>query len=536
MVENSLDAGAQTISVAVWEWGKQRIVVQDDGTGIVVDDMDLVLARYATSKIESDQDIYNLSSYGFRGEALASISEVSKITITTKTIDSDIALQLEKSDKSISQRVVSASFVHGTRVMVEDLFYNVPVRLKFLKSTQTEYVYCYNYFIDISLRHLDKHFVFSKWETVVFDLTPVDTIEQRMQQLFKKDRVSHVKPLSYNDEVLSIVGVAGDATMHFGSGENMRIYVNQRPVQDKIIKRAIMEAYRRQIVPGSYPFIILFLDIAPDLVDVNVHPRKLEVKFLESQKIYDAVYRTVAAVFGEQKIASAGMQASFASSGWFASLPSSLWQPGNSHVHTQSSFFEQPANYTHQEQLGEYRVVGQLWDMYIVLESPDALYYIDQHALAERIAFEKMKKILAEQQKSHTLLQPLTVEIDLLADLEQKLTHLQEIGFEISALGERSLAIYAVPQVFMDFVLDLSLVMQHVLYLEKVSLDHIVDEIFAMKACKASIKAGEKLNYLQMQQLVEDGFAHIDGMFVCQHGRPFFIKIDKKQVDGLMDR
>ncbi|MBP7061564.1 hypothetical protein KA037_02885 [Patescibacteria group bacterium] len=136
-----------------------------------------------------------------------------------------------------------------------------------------------------------------------------------MQQLFKKDRVSHVKPLSYNDDVLSIVGVAGDATMHFGSGENMRVYVNQRPVQDKIIKRAIMEAYRRQIVPGSYPFIILFLDIAPDLVDVNVHPRKLEVKFLESQKIYDAVYRTVAAVFGEQKIASAGMQASFPSSG-----------------------------------------------------------------------------------------------------------------------------------------------------------------------------------------------------------------------------
>lgn len=162
MVENSLDAGAQTISVAVWEGGKQRIVVQDDGTGIVVDDMDLVLARYATSKIESDQDIYNLSSYGFRGEALASISEVSKMTITTKTIDSDIALQLEKSDKQISQRVVPASFVHGTRVMVEDLFYNVPVRLKFLKSTQTEYVYCYNYFIDISLRHLDKHFVFAK--------------------------------------------------------------------------------------------------------------------------------------------------------------------------------------------------------------------------------------------------------------------------------------------------------------------------------------------------------------------------------------
>ncbi len=132
----------------------------------------------------------------------------------------------------------------------------------------------------------------------------------------------------------------------------MRIYVNQRPVQDKIIKRAVMEAYRRQIVPGSYPFIILFLDIAPDLVDVNVHPRKLEVKFLESQKIYDAVYRTVAGVFGEQKIASAGMQNSFRQSG-IDSLPASLWQPGNSHstVHVQSSFFEQPANYTHQEQL-----------------------------------------------------------------------------------------------------------------------------------------------------------------------------------------
>lgn len=317
----------------------------------------------------------------------------------------------------------------------------------------------------------------------------------------------------------------------------MRVYVNQRPVQDKVIKRAIMEAYRRQIVPGSYPFVVLFLDVAPELVDVNVHPRKLEVKFLESQKIYDAVYRTVSTVFGEQKIASASMQNSFTSSS-VDTLPSSLWQAGNSHVsvHTQSSFFEQPSNYTHQEQLGDYRVVGQLWDMYIVLESPDSLYYIDQHALAERIAFEKMKKALGEQKKSHILLQPLTVEINLLADVEQKLQQLQDIGFDISALGDTSLAIYAVPQVFMDFVVDLALVMQHVLYLEKVSLDHIVDEIFAMKACKASIKAGEKLNYMQMQQLVEDGFAHIDGMFVCQHGRPFFIQIDKKQVDGLMDR
>ena len=188
-----------------------------------------------------------------------------------------------------------------------------------------------------------------------------------------------------------------------------------------------MEAYRRQIVPGSYPFVVLFVDIAPNLVDVNVHPRKLEVKFLESQKIYDAVYRTISATFGDQKIASAVMHNSFVQDTRVSSLPSSLWQTGVGHgpsVHTQSSFFDQTPEYSHQEQLGAYRVVGQLWDMYIVLESPDAMYYIDQHALAERIAFEKMKKRLAEEKTSHTLLQPLTLEVEIVAHIEEKITQL----------------------------------------------------------------------------------------------------------------
>lgn len=218
--------------------------------------------------------------------------------------------------------------------------------------------------------------------------------------------------------------------MHFGSAEHIRIYVNQRPVQDKVIKRAIMEAYRRQIVPGSYPFVILFVDIAPNLVDVNVHPRKLEVRFLESQRVYDAAYRTISATFGDQKIASAPMHNSFVQGTGVSFLPSSLWQTGAGHtpsVHIQSSFFDKAPEYSHQEQLGMYRVVGQLWDMYIVLESPDALYYIDQHALAERIAFEKMKKRLADEKTSHTLLQPLTLEIEILADIEEKITQLASL-------------------------------------------------------------------------------------------------------------
>ena len=199
-------------------------------------------------------------------------------------------------------RHLGVPFEHGTLITVEDLFYNVPARLKFLKSAQTEFYYCYNYFVDVALYHYDKAFILKKNDKLVFDLKPARELQTRILDLFKKDWGEKLIPLAYKEEKLSITGVLSDASLRFGSGENIKIYVNSRPIQDKIIRKALLDAYLRQLAPGEYPMAILMLEMDPSEVDVNVHPAKLQVKFADSQKIYQLVYQTITELLGKHKI------------------------------------------------------------------------------------------------------------------------------------------------------------------------------------------------------------------------------------------
>lgn len=568
LVENSLDAGAKALTITINDGGKSYLAVEDDGTGIELSDMDLLLERYATSKIKTDQDLYHLESYGFRGEALASISEVSKITILTKTKYAEIWTKLQRRGGETLIRHVPVPFQHGTLIAVEDLFYNVPARLKFLKSAQTEFYYCYNYFIDIALYHYDKAFILKKNDKVIFDLKANRDLQSRILEIFKKDWSEKLIPLAYKEQWLQITGILSDSTLRFWSAENIKIYVNARPVQDKIIKKAIMDAYARQITPWEYPLAILMCEIAPEEVDVNVHPSKLQVKFMDSQLIYKSVYASIIKLLGEHKIWAVGgqffemqnkksdfiaqkqslnrdfsdflekMPAPETNHSFSSAKSEHLFSPDwNAPQISQLGSFdvgEQYSEFAFHEEIGEYQILGQLWNMYIALQADTALYLIDQHALAERIAFENIKK--NQNLTSESLLQPLKFEVTQIPDLEDKIIQLNQLGFEIAQLWENVIVIYAIPQVFVQYPIDFSRLLNHVLYLEEISFDHLLDGIFATKACKASIKAGHKLSYLQMKQLLEDGFRQIPGMFVCQHGRPFFVKMEKKHIDGLFER
>lgn len=193
-------------------------------------------------------------------------------------------------------------FEQGTFVSVEDLFFNVPARLKFLKSTQTEFFYCYNYVIDIAIQHYDKERIFKKQDKIILQLPPADSFTERIVAIFKQDRRKKLKSLTKSTSQIQIQGMIGDANLRFRSRENIRIYVNSRPVQDKIIMKAIMDAYRRQIKPGEYPFVVLDLQIDPQIVDVNVHPAKLNVKFADSQSVFELVHSAVMEVLGQERI------------------------------------------------------------------------------------------------------------------------------------------------------------------------------------------------------------------------------------------
>ena len=548
LVENSLDAWATYIKMWINDGWKALISIEDNGSGIELSDMDLLLERYATSKISGEQDLYNLHSYGFRGEALASIAEVSKVSVISKTEYAEIATKLTKLDQHITMKHQPVGFAHGTIVQIQDLFYNVPARLKFLKSTQTEYFYCYDYFADIALYHTDKHFSLLKNDKVVFDLPPVDGLIERVNQIWRKDRSKHLHPIEYADDQFRLTGLVSHSTLTFGSPEMIKIYVNGRPVYDKVIKKALLDAYTRQITAGEYPFAVLFLEVAPGLVDVNVHPKKLEVKFIDSKQIFQLIYSCVKEALGEQKIAFADhgeVPSQVSPSSSFSSYQSREFDTrGSSFFDEQdlssapiaSPFFTpQDIFVGHQDTLGDYRLIGQLWNSYIVLSTEHALFYVDQHALAERIAFEKMKKSAAHLQ-SEVLLQPLLFDISVRPDIEEKLEQICALWFDVSLLSETKLIVHAVPQIFSMYKVDIDVLFTYIFPLEKITFDHVLDAIFASKACKTSIKAWDALSHEQMFALIKDGFNEIDWMFVCQHGRPFFVQIEKGNIDKFFDR
>jgi len=431
LVENSLDAWATKIEVDIVDWWKTFLSVQDNWTGIELSDMDLLLERYATSKIDSEKDLYSLISYWFRWEALASIAEVSKISVLTKTKYAEIWTKLVRRWSENIIRHMWVPFEHWTLISVEELFYNVPARLKFLKSAQTEFYYCYNYFVDVALYHFDKAFLLKKNNKVVFDLPPTKDLHQRILDIYKKDWWEKIIPFSNSLDDFSISWVLSDSSLRFWSAENIKIFVNWRPVQDRVVRRALLDSYTRQLAPWEYPMAILMFQVDPSFVDVNVHPWKLEVKFSDSQRVYQFIRDSIESVLWEHKIWA--VSSDFYKNQWTSvdSKPNfSLWKtayynsPNNMQAWSSSkldfsnvvdsmalwwsvaglprrttqqwllwldSVWGQISHFWSFDQenksweflfhpdLWEYQILWQAWNSYIVLQSDTALYWVDQH-------------------------------------------------------------------------------------------------------------------------------------------------------------
>ena len=552
LVENSLDAHASHITIDIHDGGKALLIIQDDGDGIDMQDNEMVLQRYATSKIQTDEDLDSLWSYGFRGEALASIAEVSTVSIESITRWHQLGFRIEKNHNQTSINHISLPFNHGTKIVIQDLFENTPVRRKFLKSSQTEYFYCYQLCLDFALVRHDIRRTISKNGKIVHDLLPADDIQTRILQIFKKDWKKQLHPISHHHSNITINGVISDSTLTFWSSEYCKIYVNGRPIQDRSLQKAIMDGYHRQISHGEYPLAIIAIDIASHLVDVNVHPRKIQVKFVDPWAVFTIVRDTVSQGLSDNKIFYGEHKISDTLNNKNNNEHLS-WQqenkiPRNNNISPSQVFIkdEYVQASIQQNNNKEYKVVGQIRDSYIIVQHADGLWYIDQHALAERIAFEKLKKKIADgEYASTTLLSPLSIQLPWHQDSAAICKRLNELKFETTIWWEHSLILYKVPQFLVDYTIDIEKIMRHLMSEtgelsdtaeSNLGITNILDSIFATRACKTSIKANHRLSLLEMQQLVNDGFQYIPGWFVCQHGRPFVIDIDKGQIDRMFDR
>lgn len=558
LVENALDAGATQIEIHLEKSGKQLISVRDNGSGIHPDDVLMTVERYTTSKLKDETDLQSMVTYGFRGEALASIAEVSQFSLQTKTAGDPAWHELYPLNTTYEVRQIPFAAEQGTRVFVKDLFGQVPVRKKFLKSDQTERKYCIDLVTQYVLVHPDKSRRLWRDGKLIYDFAAGDGLYERIGQLYAQDRLEHLREIAVKDTQLEIIGYVGDASLTFAGSSFFHVFVNKRPVQDKIVKKAIMDAYYRQLAPGMIPFSVLFVDIQPDLVDVNVHPRKLEVRFLDPGSMYTRVHEAVKQALGEQKINHTERQSSqhWIESKWWTwqwGMHQNPWWgvsqiiPAQHLIQSEQLSAEAgEINLTswagyHQSgfELGGEQVmlIGQLWDMYLILQGNDSIYLVDHHALAERILFEQMKQhVRDEGYRPEILMHPVSIQYPKTQDIEWLLEKLSAMWFDCSILSPGTVVIYAVPHVFTQYKVDLSALFHHVWGMDELTFDLLLDEVFATKSCKASIKAGQRLSLSEMQQLVKDGMEFIPGMFVCQHGRPSAVKIPKRDVDKRFDR
>lgn len=545
LIENALDAQARQIVIHIEGAGKQLIEVSDDGLGIPRGELSLAISRHATSKLNRAEDLFRITTLGFRGEALASIGSVSHMTITSRSADADVAARIHV-DAGRSGKVESVGAPQGTTVRVEDLFYNVPARLKFLKQDNTE------------RRQIDTlvtryALAFPKVRFQLFQdgrpsLMTSGNGERRevLAALYGVDIARNMLEVLSSHESISITGFISPIAVTRSNRREITFYVNGRPVQDNTLTTALIQAYHTLLMVGRYPIAVIFLEIPPEMVDVNVHPTKAEVRFREPDRLFSAVRNAVRrsllahnpvpelnrSPYLQQLEGDAGARVE----GWLwrgttddAPMPSQVGTEIPGEVVVQQA--ELTASPTKVPLL---RLVGQVAATFLVAEGPDGLYLIDQHAAHERVLFEKMvKQYQAAVQRgagiaTQVLLSPVTVtflpsQVRLVAE---QIPILGKLGFSVEEFGGNTFLVRSIPQILsgMEPASALRVLVDEFEEDETPLQKELEAQIIARICKRAAVKSGQTLSPEEQKALLNDLEACASPR-TCPHGRPTMIHL-----------
>jgi DNA mismatch repair protein MutL len=553
LLENSLDAGATDIGVALAEGGIKQIRVVDNGAGIENDDLPMAFARHATSKIASLDDLEQVRSLGFRGEALASIASVARVSMASRAAGAVRAFSVGAEGGSIGA-VQPAAHPVGTTVEVSDLYYNTPARRKFLKSDATEFAHCEHAFTRAALSRPDVTFTLKHNGRVVARLAPSDPARRVEASLGAEFAVS-MRPIEADGSALSLSGFAGSPAYTRASRDAQYLYVNGRFVRDKLLSHALREAYRDVLHGERYPAYVLFLEIDPRGVDVNVHPAKIEIRFRDARAVHQFVFHAVAKCL----------------SGTAAETPPAIAAPvavGRSiqpRAHQGALGLAQPvASYTAmfadarasadslaaQATSGDANSAGapplgfalaQLHGIYILAQNRDGLILVDMHAAHERIVYEKLKAALdSRAMNTQKLLIPSTFHADRVdvATVEEHGSTLNLLGFDVAAISPFALAVRAVPSMLAEA--DAAELARAVLrdireYGASRVLTERRDELLGTMACHGAVRANRALTIPEMNALLRE-MEETERSGQCNHGRPTWYQMSLADLDKLFLR
>ncbi|UCJ17241.1 DNA mismatch repair endonuclease MutL [Pseudomonas sp. MM211] len=589
LLENSLDSGARRIEVDVEQGGVKLLRVRDDGRGIAADDLPLALARHATSKIRELEDLEQVMSMGFRGEALASISSVARLTLTSRTADADQAWQVETEGRDMQPRVQPAAHPVGTSVEVRDLFFNTPARRKFLKAEKTEFDHLQEVIKRLALARFDVAFHLRHNGKNILSLHEANddaSRARRVAAVCSSGFLEQALPIDIERNGLHLWGWVGLPTFSRSQADLQYFYVNGRMVRDKLVAHAVRQAYRDVLFNGRHPTFVLFLEIDPTAVDVNVHPTKHEVRFREGRTVHDFLYGTLHRALGEvrpedqlatpaavetmlrptgQAAGEFGPQGEMGLAASVLERPAeSVWRSPGAGYQGQRSESSLPAA----EAQGVYReffapmpagsapvslpeaqgdipplgyAIAQLKGIYILAESAHGLVVVDMHAAHERIMYERLKVAMAsEGLRGQPLLVPESIAVSQReADCaEEHGQWFQKLGFELQRLGPETLAIRQIPALLKQA--EATRLVSDVLsdLLEYGTSDRIqahLNELLGTMACHGAVRANRRLTLPEMNGLLRD-MEQTERSGQCNHGRPTWTQMSMDQLDKLFMR
>lgn len=558
LVENSLDAGADQIEIVIRHGGKSLIRVADNGSGMSTEDAELALQRHATSKIEKAEDLSHIGSFGFRGEALPSIAAVSRLTMQTRTSETSSGTELVVEGGHLTKEKECPAAV-GTVIEVRDLFFNTPARRKFLKQDTTELGHIMDTVTCLALAHLQVRFVLDTGDKKPLDLLPTQDLSARARALFGDDWARQTITIRNEIPHIQLYGLIGKPSLASGNRAQQFIFVNRRWVKAYGLSYGLQAGYHGYLMQHQFPAAVLFLELNPQYVDVNVHPTKQQVRLSHETMIKSLIEKTVAAALkGHGDLAPSMKSAETASEGSVAS-PSfqesrvsfeQLVTPESGTFKVAEAVFEGTGVVTAASfkplRIGKgptvTRVLGQIHRTYILAETDEGYMVVDQHAAHERVMFEALlKNFEAERPAIQGLLMEEVLELHprQVEVLKQHLSFLNKIGFEVEPFGEKAFVIRGLPSVLKD---ENPVMLIHQFVDEKESgkaqtgLKGYQEDIAAMIACKRkSVKASDALTLSAMQWLLEQ-LARCENPFHCPHGRPSFIKYSAVDLEKQFKR
>jgi DNA mismatch repair protein MutL len=565
LVENSIDAQSTRISVSLLDGGRREIHVVDNGCGMSPEDALMSIERHATSKIRSAQDLSSISSLGFRGEAIPSIAAVSRFELSTREHDA-LGGTCIKIEGGVLKDVRDKGCPSGTQVLVRDIFYCVPARRKFLRTAETELAYITDQFLRISLAHPRIHMQLLSKEKPVCEYPRCEKLIQRAAQALGSEIAKSMSPIGYEKNTVQVSGFLAPPDIQRTNSQNLFLYVNGRPVWDRLLQRAVLTSYEALIPRGKYPVAVLFVNIAPALVDVNVHPSKREIRFRNPGEVIsvlrDALFEALSAIrpkshtfarpeggFFEKSQGTPRVQTAFDRMSFVpeaAGFEAAESRSPYSYTGVFRSSEKMPDKGTPPEvniydvpepgkdehrRFSNLNLIGQLANSFILLEAPDGLIIIDQHAAHERIVFNGLSK------KASTASQILTrpAIIDLMPKeavlLKGILPSLREIGFDMEPFGGTSFAVHALPAILSGINPE-EIIRDYLRYAEEecpATEGEILLGIARAASCHGSVRAGRRLKTEEIKSLLAM-LDSADAPFTCPHGRPLSYKLTYEQI------